>query len=98
LGRHLPLAIRGVWFSLAPACIAAALSKIPEEFVADTDVNMSSGESEVDAEFVSTLTKAHGALVAENGRCGEEVAVTRKQLERLDEEVRKRALQSVTRE
>jgi transcriptional regulator with XRE-family HTH domain len=74
------------------ACIAAVLSKAPEELVAGTDATISGGESDLDAEFVATLTKAHGALVAENGRCSEEVAAIRKQLERLDEEARKRAL------
>ena len=54
------------------ACIAAVLSKAPEELVAGTDATISGGESDLDAEFVATLTKAHGALVAENGRCSEE--------------------------
>jgi transcriptional regulator with XRE-family HTH domain len=74
------------------ACIAAALSKAPEELVAGTDATISAGESEVDAEFVARLTKDHGALVAENGRYSEEVAAIRKQLERLEEEGGKRAL------
>jgi transcriptional regulator with XRE-family HTH domain len=74
------------------ACIAAALSKAPKELVSGTDAAISAGESEVDAEFVARLTKDHGALVAENGRYSEEVAAIRKQLERLDEEARKRTL------
>jgi transcriptional regulator with XRE-family HTH domain len=74
------------------ACIAAALSKAPDELVAGTEASIGGVESDVDAEFVAALTKAHGVLVAENGRCGEEVAAIRKQLERVDEEARKRAM------
>jgi transcriptional regulator with XRE-family HTH domain len=80
------------WRKEHVACVAAALSKTPAELIADTDANLPTTDSDIDAEFVSTLTRAHGALVAENSRCSEEVAALRRQLDRLDDEGRKRDL------
>lgn len=70
------------------ACVAAALSTTPEEMAKDTDTLVADG-GELDAEFVATLTKAHGALVGENARIAEELAAAKLKLKQLGDEQKK---------
>jgi transcriptional regulator with XRE-family HTH domain len=70
------------------ACVAAALSMSPEELAKDTDTPVDDG-GELDAEFVATLTKAHGALVGENARITEELAGAKLKLKQLGDEQQK---------
>ncbi len=55
------------------ACVAAALSKTPEDLAKDTETKVDEA-GELDAEFAATLTKAHGNLVGETTRLAAELA------------------------
>lgn len=70
------------------ACVSASLSMTPEELTKDTDAQVDDGV-EIDAEFVATLTRAHGTLVAENARLAEELAATTAKLKDYGEEQKK---------
>lgn len=77
------------WGTEHIACVAAAMSKTPEQLVGGTDANLPNDGSEIDAEFVATLTRAHGALVGENGRLTEELAAAQLKLKQLGDEQQK---------
>jgi len=67
------------WRKEHVACVAAALSMTPDALVDGTEVSLTGDAKEVDAEFVLTITKAHGTLVAENSRLSEELAICQQQ-------------------
>ncbi len=60
------------------ACVAAALSTTPEALTQDTEVE--SGSTDLDIEFITTLTKSHGTLMSENTRLSEDIAGLREKL------------------
>jgi len=78
------------WRKEHVSCVAAALSMTPEALTEGTEVGSPGDGMEVDAEFVSTITRAHGALVAENSRLLEELANCQQQAQ--DNEVQTRTL------
>jgi transcriptional regulator with XRE-family HTH domain len=67
------------------ACVAAALSTTPDDLIKDTDTTVDDG-AEIDAEFVATLTKAHGALVGENARLAAERAAANSKINQTDDQ------------
>jgi hypothetical protein len=69
------------------------LSTTPEELAKDTDTPVADG-GELDAEFVATLTKAHGALAGENARIAEELAAAKLKLKQLGDEQQKLSQQN----
>lgn len=70
------------------ACVAAALSTTPDDLIKGTDTTVDDG-AEIDAEFVATLTKAHGALVAENARLAAELAAANSKIKQTADDQQK---------
>lgn len=70
------------------ACVATAMSTTPEELIKGTDTAVDDG-AEIDAEFVATLTKAHGALVAENSRLATELAAANLKIKQMGDDQQK---------
>jgi transcriptional regulator with XRE-family HTH domain len=70
------------------ACVAAALSSVPDDLIKGTDTNMDDG-AEIDGEFIATLTKAHGVLVAENAQLTAELAAATAKIRETADEQRK---------
>jgi len=73
------------WKSEHVARVAAALSMSPDELTSGTEAALDR-PGQVDAQFVATLTKDHGALIGENRRLAEELAAIKEQLQRIVEE------------
>lgn len=80
------------WRKEHVACVAAALSTTPEDLIEGTDTSVDDG-TEIDAEFVATLTKAHGALVAENARLEAELAAANSKVKQSGDDQQKLAQQ-----
>jgi transcriptional regulator with XRE-family HTH domain len=70
------------------ACVAAVLSTTPEDLINGTDTAVDDGP-EIDAEFVATLAKAHGALVGENSRLAAELAAANLKIKQMGDDQQK---------
>ena len=67
------------------ACLAAALSMTPEGLTKDTDTPADRG-GELDAEFVTTLTRAHATLVSDNAKLNAELETAQSKIKQMSDE------------